>query len=77
MILATLIACRVARDLSPRATLDRQFDTYVKLVAALGERDPDSLDSYAGPPVWLEQARAEQRTLHWNPRSGVRARRGT
>ncbi|HEY7284337.1 MAG TPA: hypothetical protein VH497_02760 [Vicinamibacterales bacterium] len=42
---------------SPSARLDRQFDDYVKLVAALGQRDPDSLDFYAGPDEWLANAR--------------------
>jgi hypothetical protein len=43
--------------------LDRQFDAYVRIVLALGQRDPDSLDFYAGPPAWLDRARAEQAPL--------------
>jgi hypothetical protein len=41
----------------PEGALDKQFDDYVKLVAALGERDPDSLDYYAGPDEWLAEVR--------------------
>jgi hypothetical protein len=55
--------CGGARDLAWRATLDRQFDAYVRIVLALGQRDPDSLDFYAGPPEWLDRARQEQTPL--------------
>lgn len=34
---------------APRAPLDDDARRYVRLAAALGERDPDSLDFYAGP----------------------------
>jgi len=43
--------------------LDQQAEAYVRLVLALGERDPDSLDFYAGPPAWLADARAKRTTL--------------
>jgi hypothetical protein len=54
------ILCILACDsacFSREASLDRQFDDYIRLVAALGQRDPDSLDYYAGPDEWLVQAR--------------------
>ena len=38
-----------ACDAHPRATLDDDARQYVRLAVALGERDPDSLDFYAGP----------------------------
>jgi hypothetical protein len=36
---------------------------YVRLVLALGERDPDSLDSYSGPAAWRADAHAQYRPL--------------
>jgi hypothetical protein len=39
----------------------------VRLVLALGERDPDSLDFYAGPATWRAEARRTQ-----TPLSGIR-----
>jgi hypothetical protein len=50
-VLAASSAC-VSRE----SILDKQFDDYVKLVAALGQRDPDSLDFYAGPAEWLDES---------------------
>ncbi len=38
-----------ACDAHPRASLDDDARQYVRLAVALGERDPDSLDFYAGP----------------------------
>ena len=43
--------------------LDSQAERYVRIVLALGERDPDSLDFYAGPPAWQAEARARYDTL--------------
>jgi hypothetical protein len=43
--------------------LDREAEAYVRLVLALGERDADSLDFYAGPPEWMAEARAKQTPL--------------
>jgi hypothetical protein len=40
-----------------RAALARQEDAYVRVVLALGVRDADSLDFYAGPAEWLRDAR--------------------
>jgi len=40
------------------AHLDDQAERYVRLVLALGDRDPDSLDFYAGPPAWQAEAHA-------------------
>ena len=41
----TLTAC----DRHPQPSLDEMARRYVRLAVALGERDPDSLDYYAGP----------------------------
>jgi hypothetical protein len=57
-MLVALSACAgCARSLGPEA------EAYVQLVLALGQRDGDSLDFYTGPPEWMAEARANQRTL--------------
>ena len=38
-------------------------ERYVKLVLAVGERDPAYVDAYYGPPEWKTQAAAAKRTL--------------
>jgi hypothetical protein len=43
--------------------LDAEAESYVRIVLALGDRDPDSLDFYAGPPDWQAQAHAGDRPL--------------
>lgn len=51
------------KDIVDRARLDRQDDAYVRTALALGIRDPDSLDFYAGPAAWLQDARLEMKPL--------------
>src|SRR5438876_11240227 len=55
-------ACRQPVAQSDR-TIDRDAEAYVRVVLALAERDPDSLDSYFGPPAWLAEARAQHLSL--------------
>jgi hypothetical protein len=43
--------------------LDAAAESYVRLVLALAERDPDSLDNYRGPADWQAQARSRHATL--------------
>jgi hypothetical protein len=43
--------------------LDAEAERYVRIVLALGDRDPDSLDFYAGPPDWQAQAHAGNQPL--------------
>jgi hypothetical protein len=63
-VAALLVAsCGGWAQLVDRARLDRQDDAYVRIALALGVRDPDSLDFYAGPAAWLEAARAEMKPL--------------
>jgi len=52
----SLVGCR--QDVARR--LDDEAEAYVRLVLALGDRDPDSLDFYAGPPEWMAEARTER-----------------
>jgi hypothetical protein len=62
-----LAGCR--QDATPH--LDRQAEAYVRLVLALGERDPDSLDFYAGPPEWMAEARTKRTPLSEIKRSAA------
>jgi hypothetical protein len=62
----TLVLCTCCGklgDIADRASLDRRFDQYVRLVLALGVRDPDSLDFYAGPAAWAQRARTDPPTI--------------
>src|SRR5579875_2048869 len=36
---------------------ERQAREYIRLAVALGERDPDSIDFYYGPPEWVYDVR--------------------
>ncbi|OLD60310.1 MAG: hypothetical protein AUI33_15745, partial [Ignavibacteria bacterium 13_1_40CM_2_61_4] len=56
----------------PAAGLDEEAKTFVRLGLALAERDPDSLDLYAGPPEWRAQAARDEATLD-DIRDGVLA----
>src|SRR5262249_29856359 len=51
-LLLSAVACA-----HPTDRLDAQAERYVRIVLALGERDPDSLDFYAGPTAWRADAR--------------------
>ncbi|HWF87068.1 MAG TPA: hypothetical protein VG222_19560 [Vicinamibacterales bacterium] len=59
--LLPLAGCR-SRDAGRR--LDGEAERYVRIVLALGDRDPDSLDFYAGPPAWKADAHARNETFH-------------
>ncbi|MEZ0336488.1 MAG: hypothetical protein ACAI18_21060 [Gemmatimonadales bacterium] len=43
--------------------MNRIAETYVRLVLALGEHDPNYVDAYYGPPVWRNQAKARKQSL--------------
>src|SRR5262249_1824427 len=47
----------------PRSPLDADAESSVRLALALGERDPDAIDSYHGPPSWLAEAHAKRASL--------------
>jgi hypothetical protein len=49
-----------ARGTSP---MDRIAESYVKLVLAVGQYDPDYVDAYYGPPEWKAEAEAQKRPL--------------
>lgn len=43
--------------------MDRAAESYVKLVLAVGQHDPDYVDAYYGPPEWRTEAEAAKRPL--------------
>jgi hypothetical protein len=45
---------------SRQSQIDRIAESYVKLVLAVGQHDPEYVDSYYGPPEWQEQAAARK-----------------
>ena len=45
------------------SSMDRVAESYVKLVLAVGQHDPDYVDAYYGPPEWKVQAEAAKRPL--------------
>ena len=44
-------------------SLDDSAKRYVQLVLAMGQHDPDYVDSYYGPPEWKTKAAAEKKPL--------------
>ena len=64
-IIAVAVACAACGP----ARFDRRVREYVRLAVALGERDPDSMDFYYGPPEWVAGIRK-------NPPSLEEIRRG-
>ena len=45
------------------AIMNHIAESYVKLVLAVGQHDPDYVDAYYGPPEWKQQAEAGKRPL--------------
>src|SRR6476660_10357898 len=60
---AAVAAGCIARRPEPGPSLDEAARSYVRLALALGDRDPDSLDSYHGPPAWPAEVQREHVTL--------------
>jgi hypothetical protein len=54
-----------SRPAKPTLTqsLNTSAEAYVRLVLALGEHDPDTVDAYYGPKEWREEARAQKKPL--------------
>jgi hypothetical protein len=55
---STLDVAHSVSDASAHSSLDAAAESYVKLVLAVGQHDPDYVDAYFGPPEW--KAAAEQ-----------------
>jgi hypothetical protein len=45
------------------SSMDRAAESYVKLVLAVGQHDPDYVDAFYGPPEWKVQAETAKRPL--------------
>jgi hypothetical protein len=58
-----MAACGGIRPWNEARRVDAEAERYVRIVLALGERDRDSLDFYAGRPDWLAQAHAGNQPL--------------
>jgi len=54
-LILLILSCTPARE--------RDVREYLRLAVALGERDPDSIDFYYGPPNWLGDVRAKPPTF--------------
>jgi hypothetical protein len=53
----------MAQKVSKASVLDSSAESYVRLVLALGEHDPDYVDAYYGPEAWREEAKARKTPL--------------
>jgi hypothetical protein len=65
ILAALLLAGTALYGQQPTAvpTLNTTAESYVKLVLALGERDPGYVDAFYGPPEWKAEASAQKRSL--------------
>jgi hypothetical protein len=59
----------------PSSQLDRIAESYVRLVLAVGQYDPEYVDSYYGPREWMEQAEGRKMPLAEIRLQIVRARK--
>ncbi len=65
LLIASLLAgCASAgRPSEGPSDMDRVAESYVKLVLAVGQHDPDYVDAYYGPPAWKTEVEANKRPL--------------
>jgi hypothetical protein len=63
VLLSGVLGVTVRSDGTARPALDAESREYVRLAVALGARDPDSLDFYAGPADLVADARAHPPAL--------------
>ena len=61
---AAALGVTARSDRGPRPALDGEASEYVRLAVALGERDPDALDFYVGPPALVADIRTHPPALH-------------
>jgi hypothetical protein len=59
-LLLLLFGCASSYDPRP---MNRLSESYVKLVLAMGEHDPDYVDAYYGPPEWRTSIREKKPSL--------------
>ncbi len=64
LLAGLLLACDRAADSEPQPEpMSRIAESYVRLVLALGQHDPDYVDAYYGPPEWRKAAEADSLPL--------------
>ncbi len=63
IIVVALVSCGRKAPAPQPVQLDAAAESYVRLVLALAERDPDSLDNYRGPADWQTEARRRHASL--------------
>lgn len=63
VVAVALASCRTRAPAPGPTPLDGAAEAYVRLVLALGERDPDAIDHYRGPEGWQADARRRRATL--------------
>ena len=59
-------------DDSGAADMDPIAESYVRLVLAVGQHDPDYVDAYYGPPEWRTEAVAQRQPLEMLQEEGER-----
>jgi hypothetical protein len=63
IVVLALASCGTHPPAPQTIQLDAAAESYVRLVLALAERDPDSLDNYRGPADWQTDARRRHASL--------------
>jgi hypothetical protein len=63
LVCGLFAACGRDRNAKLSPSLAQPSRAYLRLVVALGERDPDSLDYYYGPEQWVSDVRKDPPTL--------------
>lgn len=63
LLIALMAAAMLVSSCNAATDLDRIAETYVRLVLALGEHDPDFVDAFYGPAEWKAEATKEKRPL--------------
>jgi hypothetical protein len=71
LVLIGAPACGGLRERAAHQRLERAADAYIGIVLALGDRDVDSLDFYAGPPERIAEAHERNLTRAEIRRSAV------
>jgi hypothetical protein len=62
-VLAGCAAPLASRPPEGSDTMNRIAESYVKLVLAVGQHDPDYVDAYYGPPQWRAEVEASKKPL--------------
>jgi hypothetical protein len=63
LLTIAIASCALTSHAATKANVNQVAESYVKLVLAMGEHDPDYVDAYYGPPEWKTQVTAEKKSL--------------